>query len=111
MAGENNGKEDRQENSPNTFMLELLEEAMKLIRAALKEGRPHGIAWEAKRLYEGSDDPGHKSEATEALSFPTGRCSPNTSLRLDRRQNPSARSKSQLFSSTTPLTAGAPRTV
>jgi hypothetical protein len=66
MGKENDGKDDRNENTPDPFMLELLDEAMKLIRAALKEGRPHGIVWEAKRLYEASDDPSHKSEATKA---------------------------------------------
>ena len=66
MRREKDGKVNRKEDTPDSFMLEMLAEAMRLIRAALKEGRPKGIAWEARRIYEGADDPSHKSLAAQA---------------------------------------------
>lgn len=64
MGKENDGNAGRKDDTPDPFML--LDEVMRLIHDALQEGRPKGIAWEAKRLYEGSDDPRHKSDATKA---------------------------------------------
>ncbi len=53
-------------NQPNLDMIELLNAVMKLLRAALVQDRPQGVAREAVRLYHGSDDPSHKTEATQA---------------------------------------------
>jgi hypothetical protein len=69
MGRKRQGDGDRKDGRPlpaAVDMAEVIDEAMRLLRAALEEGRPDGVAREALRIYWGADDPSHKTEATHA---------------------------------------------
>jgi hypothetical protein len=47
-------------------MEEVLDAVERMLRDALRKGRPSGVEWEVVNLYRGTDDPRNKTEALKA---------------------------------------------